>query len=308
MRPIRLALVGLGKVARDQHIPALAVSPNFELVCGATIEGRCPAGATYPSIEAMLEAEPAIEAVALCQPPQARFEAARTALAAGKHVLLEKPPGTTVGELSVLADMARDRGLSLFAAWHSRFSAGVEPAKAWLQNRDILSVRVIWREDVRVWHPGQQWIWRPGGLGVFDPGINALSIATWILPPLRFVEGELAYPGNRQAPIAAELVMEVAGGGRLTADFDFRQTGPQIWDIHILTDGGSLLLGKGGERLSIDGKPQAVATAAEYPALYTRFAELIGRGESEVDSRPLQLTADAFLGSSRTTLEPFEYA
>jgi D-galactose 1-dehydrogenase len=307
VKPVRLGLVGLGKVARDQHIPALALSPGFELLCGATLEGRCPAGATYPSIEAMLEGEPAIEAVALCQPPQARFEAARTALAAGKHVLLEKPPGTTVGELSVLVDMARDRGLSLFAAWHSRFAPAVEPARAWLVNRRVVSVEVVWREDVRVWHPGQRWIWRPGGLGVFDPGINALSIATWILPPLRLIEGELSYPGNQEAPIAAELVMEIAGGGRLTADFDFRQSGPQTWDIHVQTDEGSLMLGKGGARLSIDGEEQPLPPAAEYPSLYGRFAELIARGESDVDSRPLQLTADAFLYSTRRTLEPFEH-
>ena len=212
MTAIRLGLVGLGKVARDQHIPALAKSPEFELVCGATVEGRCPAGATYPSLDAMLDAEPGIQAVALCQPPQARFEAARTALAAGKHVLLEKPPGTTVGEVSVLAEMAKDRGLTLFAAWHSRFAPAVEPARAWLEDRRIASAKVIWREDVRVWHPGQRWIWRPGGLGVFDPGINALSIATWILPPLRFLEGELAYPSNQDAPIAAKLSLEIAGG------------------------------------------------------------------------------------------------
>jgi D-galactose 1-dehydrogenase len=47
-------------------------------------------------------------------------------------------------------------------------------------------VNVIWREDVRVWHPGQDWIWQPGGLGVFDPGINALSIITHILPARSF--------------------------------------------------------------------------------------------------------------------------
>lgn len=308
MTPIRLGLVGLGKVARDQHIPALTMAPGFELVCGATVEGLCPAGATYPSIEAMLDAEPALQAVTLCQPPQARFEAARTALGAGKHVLLEKPPATTVGELAVLTDMARERGLTLFAAWHSRFAPAVEPARAWLQGRRVVSVAVIWREDVRVWHPGQRWIWRPGGLGVFDPGINALSIATSILPPLRFLEGELSYPSNQDTPIAAALSLEVAGGGLLTADFDFRQTGVQTWDIHVRTDEGALCLSNGGERLSIDGVEKPLPYAAEYPMLYARFAELIARGESEADSRPLQLTADAFLSGARRTVDAFEGA
>ncbi len=305
MTPVRLALVGLGKIARDQHVPAVMASPDFELLCGASLEGLYPTGKTYASVEAMLGAEPAIQAVALCQPPQARFEAARAALAAGKHVLLEKPPCATVGELNILADMARERGLTLFCAWHSRYASGVEPARAWLDGRHIRSATVSWREDVRVWHPGQQWIWQPGGLGVFDPGINALSIATLILPPLRLVRGVLSYPSNLQAPITADLELEIVGGGRVVAEFDFRQLGEQTWDIRVQTDGGALWLSGGGARLAIAGVEQPLPPSMEYPSLYARFADLIARADSDVDARPLQLVADAFLRSERTIVEPF---
>lgn len=308
MTAIPLALVGLGKIAQDQHAPTLAASGHFDLVCGATLDGRCPAGRTYGSVEAMLEAEPAIQAVALCVPPQARFDVARAALAAGKHVLLEKPPGATVGELQMLAELAAERGLTLFTAWHSRYAAGVDTARAWLRERRILSVKVVWREDARVWHPGQRWIWRPGGLGVFDPGINALSIATLILPPLRLVGGTMSYPSNQQAPIAAALLLQMRDGGEVACDFDFRQAGEETWDIDVRTSDGTLLLGSGGARLAIDGVEQPLPAKAEYPALYARFAELIARGQSEVDSRPLQLVADAFLRADRRMVEPFEDA
>jgi len=303
---IRLALVGLGKVAHDQHAPALAASSAFELVCGASLEGRCPVGATYGSVEAMLAAEPGIQAVAMCQPPQARFEAARAAIAAGKHVLLEKPPGATVGELAILTEMARERGVTLFAAWHSRYAPAVEPARAWLRGRRILSATVTWREDVRVWHPGQQWIWRPGGLGVFDPGINALSIATQILPPLRLASATLCFPSNQAAPIAADLTLTTAQDVLVAVDFDFRQTGEQTWDIVVQTDAGELRLRQGGARLEIAGAEQPLPAQLEYPALYARFADLIARGESEVDLRPLQLVADAFLRAERRTVAPFD--
>ncbi|RAG46972.1 gfo/Idh/MocA family oxidoreductase, partial [Burkholderia multivorans] len=86
------------------------------------------------------------------------------------------------GEVAALEALARSRGLTLFATWHSRCASAVEPARAWLATREIRAVQVRWKEDVRRWHPGQQWIWEPGGLGVFDPGINALSIVTRILP------------------------------------------------------------------------------------------------------------------------------
>lgn len=306
MNPIRLALVGLGKIAQDQHLPTLAASRDFDLVCGATLDGRCPTGRTYASVDAMLQAEPSVQAVALCQPPQARFEAARAALAAGKHVLLEKPPGATVGELNVLTGMAQERGLTLFTAWHSRYAPGVEPARAWLRGRRIRSAEVIWREDARVWHPGQRWIWRHGGLGVFDPGINALSIVTLILPGLRLVGGALSYPSNQETPIAAKLSLQTPDGAEVACDFDFRQTGQQTWDILVRTDGGDLRLGSGGARLAIDGREQPLPASTEYPALYERFAELIATGQSEVDIRPLQLVADAFLRADRLTVEPFE--
>ncbi|REI74248.1 Gfo/Idh/MocA family protein, partial [Klebsiella variicola] len=142
----------------------------------------------YTSLEAMLAAEQELQAVSLCTPPQVRFAQARTALAAGKHVMLEKPPGASGSEVGLPAQMARERGRTLFASWHSRHAPGVEAARAWLAERAIFSVDVQWKEDVRRWHPNQQWIWEPGGLGVFDPGINALSILTRILPRAFFLE------------------------------------------------------------------------------------------------------------------------
>jgi D-galactose 1-dehydrogenase len=302
---IRLAVVGLGKIAQDQHLPAIAASRDFELTCAASLQGESPRGCTYRYVETMLEAEPSVEAVALCQPPQARFEAARAALLAGKHVLLEKPPGATLSEVEALADLARERGLTLFAAWHSRHAPAVEPARRWLSGKSIVSATITWREDVRVWHPGQKWIWQPGGLGVFDPGINALSIATRILPPFRLAEGVLSFPSNQGAPIAASLRFSTIDGAPVIADFDFRQTGAQTWDIRIETEEGSLLLSKGGSEMMIDGVPQALPAEAEYPSLYARFAGLIAAGESDVDIRPLRHVADAFLRAGRAEVEPF---
>ena len=84
---------------------------------------------------------------------------------------------------------------------------------SFLADRQIKSVIVEWKEDVRVWHPGQAWIWEPGGLGVFDPGINALSILTRILPrPFFLTRAELSFPRERAAPIAADLAFSDDGG------------------------------------------------------------------------------------------------
>jgi D-galactose 1-dehydrogenase len=299
----RLGLVGVGKIARDQHIPAIAASHAFDLVATASRNAALDSVRAFTSQGEMLAGDPTIEAVALCQPPQVRFEAARQALMAGKHVFLEKPPGATLSEVAILTDIARDRGVTLFASWHSRFAPGVEPARAWLATRTINAVAIEWKEDVRVWHPGQDWIWAPGGFGVFDPGINALSIATHILPsPVFLTAATLEVPVNRAAPIAAELALRCADGTPVSAAFDFRQSGPQFWNITVNTDKGQLVLGSGGSTLTIAGVPHVTAPEGEYAGLYGRFAALIASGESDVDTRPLQLVADAFLrGESKAT-------
>ncbi|HEY6813907.1 MAG TPA: Gfo/Idh/MocA family oxidoreductase [Croceibacterium sp.] len=296
MEPIRIAVVGLGKIARDQHLPALQANPQFALaatVCpfGATAEGL-PAFATLGEL---LASGIPLDAAAICTPPQVRHRLASEALARGLHVLLEKPPAANLSEADALAELAAEAGCTIFTAWHSRFAAGVEPAREWLADRRILGATITWREDVRVWHPGQAWIWQPGGFGVFDPGINALSIATRILPgPLTLTGAELEFPANREAPIAARLSLRLASGAPVAADFDFRQTGAQTWDIEVETDHGTLRLAQGGAALTVPSGTHR-AGDAEYPALYARFAELVRSGTSEVDTAPLRLVADAFL-------------
>ncbi len=195
--------------------------------------------------------------------------------------------------------------MSLFASWHSRYAPGVEPARRWLSGRRIRSVAIAWLEDVRHWHPGQDWIWDAGGMGVFDPGINALSIATHILPPFFLTGATLSVPANRQAPIAADLHFADAAGTPIRARFDWRQTGPQTWDIRVETDDGPLVLSRGGAALSIAGRDRPLPPEAEYRGLYDRFAALVRSGASDVDLNPLIHAADAFMRGERRTVEAF---
>lgn len=307
MTPLRLAIVGFGKIARDQHVPAIAATEGVELAGVADPVASLPDVPHAPTLADLLRDGPDIDAVAICTPPQLRSAQAAVALAAGKHVLLEKPPGATMAEITPLATAARTAGRTLFTAWHSRYAPAVEPMRKFLGERKIESVRIVWKEDVRVWHPGQAWIFQPGGLGVFDPGINALSILTRILPqPVFVTSADLAFPANREAPIAASLTFGDAQGLQIAAEFDFRQTGPQSWDIEIETDAGRVALSGGGRKLRVGDELQVDAAKAEYPALYRRFRDLAAGGESDIDLAPLQLVADAFLLGRRRTVEPLE--
>ena len=309
---MKIALVGIGKIARDQHIPAIAASPDWGLAAAVSRQDGVEGVETFADLATMLGARPDIPVVSLCLPPVPRFAHAAAALAAGRHVMLEKPPGATLSECHALTAMARDKGLSLYATWHSREAAQVAPAKAWLAGKTIRRVTITWKEDVRRWHPGQDWIWQPGGLGVFDPGINALSILTEILPdPVHLTRARLTFPANRQTPIAADLTFAHPGGAEISAVFDWRQEGDQTWTIDIATDEGALVLADGGARLSIDGAEQPVAAAegtplgGEYPRLYAKMAALVARGGIDMDLAPMTHVADAFTLGERIVTDPF---
>jgi len=307
LRPIRIGLVGIGKIARDQHLPALAADPRFELVATASRNATLPDLPGHGDIAEMIAAGHGLDAVSLCTPPAGRWAIARAAIDAGLHVMLEKPPAATLSEIEDLVRRAHAAGVTIFGTWHSREAPGVEPARAWLAERRILAVRIAWREDIRRWHPGQDWILASGGFGVFDPGINALSIVTRILPEAVLIEAaSMTVPAGRQSPVAAELAM-TSGGAPVEARFDFLQTGPQTWDIEVDTDKGTLALALGGSVLRLPGEEERKAPEREYPRLYARFAELIASGQSDVDVAPLRLVADAFLIAERREGPAFDW-
>jgi D-galactose 1-dehydrogenase len=307
---IKIGVIGLGKIAQDQHLPVIAKNKDYELVAVTSSRGLSAGGArSFKTHTEMLAAVPELDAVAICTPPQVRHAIARDALLAGKHVMLEKPPAATTSELVDLKRIATKAGKVLFTTWHSQYNQAVDEARRLLAGKSVSRLQVTWKEDVRHWHPGQAWIWEAGGFGVFDPGINALSIVTKIMPePVFITRADLEFPSNRDAPIGAELTFTNGRpGSRLAAVFDWRQTGPQTWDIDVETaDGLSLKLSHGGSKLFVASALQVEAPSEEYERIYERFDELVSTGRSEVDHDPFRLVADSFLIGRRIVVEPFE--
>jgi hypothetical protein len=134
-------------------------------------------------------------------------------------------------------------------------------------------------------------------------------VLTEILPgEVNVQRATLEFPENQQSPIAAALELRTDDGVPIHAEFDFRQKGEQSWDIELETGAGSLKLSRGGAGLAIDGRSVVLdaSMAGEYPRLYRRFAELCDARLSEVDWRPFQLVADAFLVGERRIVAPHE--
>jgi len=307
---MEIALVGIGKIAVDQHVPAIADSADWELAATVSRHGSVEGVPAYTDFGRMLEERPDIRVVSLCLPPVPRFDYAKQAIMAGRHVMLEKPPGATLSECHALEALARKQGVSLYATWHSRQADKVPTAKAWLAKKTLRRLTITWREDVRQWHPGQDWVFEAGGLGVFDPGINALSILTEILPvPVHLTGADLHFPENRETPIAAICRFYHPGGAEVSMDLDWLEPGAPTWTIAIETDQGTMLLENGGGKLMMDGKADdsLPGLAGEYPRLYAELAKLVSGGRIDMDLAPLRHVADAFLLGRRLTAPAFEW-
>ena len=310
MAKYRIGIIGLGKIAQDQHLPVIAKNADYELAAVASQRGLTAGNAlAFKNHADLLAKTPNLDAVAVCTPPQARHAIAREALVAGKHVMLEKPPTATLSELSDLVSLARAKNRVLMTTWHSQYNDGVDEAKRLLEGKTVTRLFVEWKEDVRKWHPGQAWIFKAGGFGVFDPCINALSIVTKIMPePVAVTSAELFFPKGADAPIAANLTLSCGGRQKgYSVETDWRPIAKDIWEITIETkDGMMLKLFNGGARLEVNGKVTVDKKAAEYEAIYEHFGRLLASGESYIDTAPFQIVADAFLVGSRKEVEAFK--
>jgi D-galactose 1-dehydrogenase len=312
-RTYAIAIVGVGKITEDQHLPCIARNPRFKLTGLVSQRGIARDGVpSFKTLGELLKSGTPVDAVAICTPPNARHAIAVEAMDAGKHVLLEKPTtATTLETADLIAHAAKTKRVA-YATWHSQHNAAVDEAKRLLAGRKLKRLHVEWKEDVKRWHPGQEWIWAPGGFGVFDPTINALSILTKILPgPLFVTAAELITPSNRETPIAGKMSFRspaAVSGASLTAEVDWRQTGPQSWNIDIETESATrLALRDGGSKLSVDGKETVAQPMEEYERIYEHFAELLDKGESDMHYAPLQLVADAFFVGKRVPTDAFHW-
>jgi predicted dehydrogenase len=306
--PYRIAVVGIGKIARDQHLPCIEKNKNFALVAGVSRSAKIDGVPNFENLSDLKASRLKVDCVALCTPPAVRLTIAREAIDFGWHLLIEKPPTPTVGELLAMEAYARKRRRVLYATWHSRYNKSVDLAKARLKGKHVDFLRVTWKEDVHKWHPRQAWIWQPGGFGVFDPGINALSIVTKILPESIFVESAtIEVPADAATPIGADIRFKRGDGApaELSAIFDWRQKADETWEIEVGTrEGLKLHLKNGGAVLEVNGKTAHRARLHEYEDIYAKFARLLKARKSDVDASPLQLVSDCFMLGKPAVVEP----
>lgn len=273
--PVRVAIAGLGFGAKV-HLPALRDCPTTEAVAlwhprPERLDPAC-ASAELPGFsdfEALL-ADPTIEALVIATPPEPRFALARSALLAGKHLLLEKPVALHADQVEELQRLALQRDLCvavdfeyravpLFQQLAGLLAQGVA-GEPWL-------VRFDWLMGSRA-DASRPWSWysqAAAGGGVLGAlGTHAFDILHWLVGPTTFVQARLATAiperpllegGGLRGAVDAEdialiqLELEDRLGRRVPAQLNLAsvtRSGRGCW-IEIYGSEATLVLGSGNQ-------------------------------------------------------------
>ncbi|MCT0217871.1 Gfo/Idh/MocA family oxidoreductase [Synechococcus sp. CS-1329] len=202
-QPLQVAVAGLG-FGEKVHLNALRACPGTEPVAlwhprAERLEAACRAAQLpgHSDFTALL-ADPAVEAVVIATPPAPRFELARAALEAGKHLLLEKPVALEVAQVQELRRLAIERGLSVAVDFEYRAVPVFQQLKQ-LLSRGVLGetwlVRFDWLMSSRA-DPSRPFSWasqRSQGGGVLGSlGTHAFDSLEWLLGPVRQLSASLS--------------------------------------------------------------------------------------------------------------------
>ncbi|MFM1811643.1 MAG: hypothetical protein RLZZ336_581 [Cyanobacteriota bacterium] len=210
--PLRVAVAGLG-FGEKVHLEALRASPDWEPVAlwhprperlQAASQAHGLRGET--AFEALLD-DPAIDAVVIATPPGPRFRLASAALAAGKHLMLEKPVGLNAHEVAELQRLALARGLTVAVDFEYRAVPLFQQLAALLHQGtlgDPWLVKLDWLMASRA-DGTRPWSWYSSaaeGGGVLGAlGTHAFDLLHWLIGPTLTLSAQLSTAiGSRPEP------------------------------------------------------------------------------------------------------------
>jgi predicted dehydrogenase len=145
-------------------------------------------GKVFPAIRRVRDAEEIIgdadlDAVIIATPVSTHFTLARKALAAGKHVLLEKPMTSSVAEAEMLINLAAQKNVVLMVDHTYLYTGAVQKMKHLVDNQEMGNIKYL--DSTRI------------NLGLFQSDINVLwDLAPHDLSILSYIVKERPYSVN----------------------------------------------------------------------------------------------------------------
>ncbi len=216
---LRIGVVGYGTGGQHFHTPFIAAAEGCRLTgivarAEATVAqagADWPDVPVYPSLSAMITAG-ACDAVTITTPPQTRRALVLEAIAAGLHVIADKPFAPDAAGALALGAAARERGITLGVYQNRRFDADLQTVKSVL---DSGRLGRIWRIESRMDQDSPQTIEAgPTGGLLRDLGSHVVDQMIYLLGPVETVDAQLDMVDLPEGPTDAAftLTLRHAGG------------------------------------------------------------------------------------------------
>lgn len=208
--PLRVGVVGCGTISTTylEHAPQF----GLEVTCVSDLDpDRARAAGERFGVRACagtgeLLARDDVDVVLNLTIPAAHAEVAEAAIAAGKHVFLEKPLAVRREEGRRLLTLAEARGVRLGVAPDTFLGAGIQTCRALIDGGQIgtplAGTAFMTCPGHESWHPSPEFYYRPGGGPLFDMGPYYLTALVVLLGPVRNVSA-MARSGYEERTIGS---------------------------------------------------------------------------------------------------------
>jgi predicted dehydrogenase len=246
--PVRVAIIGAGKVSDYHHVPAIRLDSRATLVAACDADAKLleqrrsdwQLDKVTTDYEALCR-DPAVDAVVIATPNFTHRPMAIAAAKAGKHIMCEKPLGLNAGEVRDMYYAACDNNVVHMTAFTYRFAPSMRYLRHLLKSGALGRPRHFRSQRFLDW-PETSWAWRQykklaGAGDLFDMTIHRIDFAIDLLGPLKAVCGAVARFCDRT---------QTAGGGTcapsdvddwsgLIGEFESGATG--VWEGTTLAKG-----------------------------------------------------------------------
>jgi UDP-N-acetylglucosamine 3-dehydrogenase len=261
MTALKVALVGAGNIA-SHHLPAytqfadqvelVAVCDLYEDMARARAE-KAGVDRVFRDVDTLLR-DVDCDALDICTTPDQHASIAHAAIAAGKHVLVEKPFALTLAECRELVDAADRAGVTLMVAQNQRFLPTHQAARAIIASGELGEIRAVRTDSVQHWggfvDPGH-WQYdgaRAGGGAVIGVAVHRLDL-------VRFLVGDVQRVSATVKTASPQFVNGAEEYAAVTLEFENGALGQAFATVSAYRTPWSEQLLVFGERGTIHASP-----------------------------------------------------
>ena len=203
-RPVRLAVVGCGRIA-EKHFQAITQHPSaLELVAvcdtdpQALVKASETTGATALSDYHQLLTNPDIDVVALCTPSGLHARQTIEAAAVGKHIITEKPMATRWQDGVQMVRACDDAGVRLFVVKQNRRNTTLQLLKRAIDEKrfgkiHMVHLNVFWSRP-QSYYDQAKWrgTWEFDGGAFMNQASHYIDLFDWLIGPVDKVQAMIS--------------------------------------------------------------------------------------------------------------------